>query len=161
MSKYQLIERERKFLLAAGQVNTTGLVQKQITDHYINNTMLRFRVVTDGESKQYKLTQKWPADALGVAAITTIYLSKHEFELLNIFDAVTVTKTRHLLQSGELTIGLDHYFTKTDELWLAEVEFASAAQMPGFKLPLPCIREVTGQAEFDGYVLARRFQEVS
>ena len=161
MSKYQLIERERKFLLAGEQVNTTGMLQKQITDHYLNNTMLRFRVVTDREGRQYKLTQKWPADVTGAAAITTIYLSRQEFELLNIFDAVTVSKTRHLLQSGELTIGLDHYFTETDELWLAEVEFASPEQMLDFELPLPCVREVTGQAEYDGYALARRFQQTS
>jgi CYTH domain-containing protein len=122
--------------------------------------MLRFRVVTDENGQQYKLTQKLPADAMGEAAITTIYLSKQEFELLNIFDAVTVSKTRHVLQYGRLVIGLDHYLTSTDELCLAEVEFASTEEMASFELPLPHISEVTGQPEYDGYALARRFQQV-
>jgi len=160
MSKYQLIERERKFLLAAEQVNTTGLPQKQVTDYYLSDAMLRFRTVTDKEGQQYKLTQKFPANAAGEAAITTIYLSKQEFELLNIFEAVTVRKTRYVLQYGRLVIGLDHYLTPTDELWLAEVEFASAEEMSSFELPLPHISEVTGQPEYDGYTLARRFQQV-
>lgn len=161
MSKYQLIERERKFLLASEQVNTTGLRQKQITDYYLNGAMLRFRVVTDEERQHYKLTQKSPADAMGKAAITTIYLNKQEFELLNIFDAVTVSKTRYLLHSGQLVIGLDHYLTETDELWLAEVEFSSTEEMLGFELPLPHISEVTGKVEYDGYALARRFQQIN
>jgi CYTH domain-containing protein len=161
MSKYQLIERERKFLLAGKQVNTTGLLQKQITDYYLNGAMLRFRVIADEEGQQYKLTQKRPANAAGEAAITTIYLSRQEFELLNIFDAVTVSKTRHVLQFGKLVIGLDHYLTATDELWLAEVEFASTEEMPGFELPFPHIGDVTGQPEYDGYALARRFQQIN
>jgi len=160
MSKYQLIERERKFLLSPEHVDATGLPQKQITDYYLNGAMLRFRVVTDKEGQTYKLTQKLPANASGEAAITTIYLSKQEFELLNIFDAVTVSKTRYLLQYGRLVIGLDHYFTPTDELWLAEVEFASIEETLGFELPLPHIGEVTGQPEYDGYALARRFEQV-
>ena len=159
MPKYQLIERERKFLLAGEQVNITGLRQKLITDYYLKGAMLRFRVVTDEEGQHYKLTQKSSANTAGEAAITTIYLNKQEFELLNIFDAVTVSKTRYLLQSGQLVIGLDHYLTKTDELWLAEVEFSSIEEMLGFELQLPHISEVTGQQEFDGYVLARRFQQ--
>jgi CYTH domain-containing protein len=161
MSKYQLIERERKFLLASEQVNTTGLRQKQITDYYLSGARLRFRVVTDEEGQHYKLTQKSPADAAGEAAITTIYLNKQEFELLNIFDAVIVSKTRYLLQSGQLVIGLDHYLTETDKLWLAEVEFSSTEEMLGFELPLPRIGEVTGQPEYDGYALARRFQQIN
>ncbi len=160
MSKYQLIERERKFLLAAEQVNTSGLPQKQLTDYYLNRAMLRFRVVADENGQQYKLTQKLPASASGEAAITTIYLSKKEFELLNIFDAVTVSKTRYVLQYGQLVIGLDHYLTSTDELWLAEVEFASTEEMLDFELPLPHISEVTRQPEYDGYTLARRFQQM-
>jgi len=161
MSKYQLIERERKFLLAGEQVNTTGLRQKQITDYYLKGAMLRFRVVTDKEGQHYKLTQKSSVNAAGEATITTIYLNRQEFELLNIFDAVTVSKTRYLLHSGELVIGLDHYLTETDELWLAEVEFSSSEEMLGFELQLPHISEVTGQLEYNGYVLARRFQQIN
>jgi CYTH domain-containing protein len=160
MSKYQLIERERKFLLSPKQVDTTGWPQKRLTDYYLNGATLRFRVVADENGQQYKLTQKLPANAAGEAAITTIYLSKQEFELLNIFDAVTVSKTRYLQQYDQLVIGLDHYLTPTDELWLAEVEFASTEEMLDFELPLPHIGEVTGQPEYDGYALARRFQRV-
>ena len=159
MSKYQLTERERKFLLASDHVNTKGLPCKQITDHYLNGTMLRFRMVTDDTCEQYKLTQKTPLTTPGESAITTIYLDKQAFAMLNIFNAVMVSKTRYLLKMGELIVGLDHYRTGTDELWLAEVEFSSAEAMRNFELHLPHIREVTGLPEYDGYALARRFQQ--
>lgn len=160
MSKYQLIERERKFLLAAGQVNISGLRRKQITDDYLKGALLRFRVVTEGENRQYKLTQKLAADEAGEALITTIYLKKQEFDVLNIFDAITVNKTRYLLQLSGLVIGLDHYLTETDELWLAEAEFSSLEEMQRFKPPFAYIGEVTGKPEYDGYTLARRFRQI-
>lgn len=159
MSKYQLTERERKFLLAGDQVNTGGLPCKQITDYYLNGAMLRFRMVADDTGEQYKLTQKTPLATPGESAITTIYLDKQAFSMLNIFDAIKVSKTRHLLELGGLIFGLDHYRTGTDELWLAEVEFPSAEAMRDFEMPLPYIRDVTGLPEYDGYALARRFQQ--
>lgn len=160
MSKYQLIERERKFELAGDQVNTGSLRYKHITDYYLNGTMLRLRVTRDEAGEQFKLTKKIPLPAAGESAITTIYLDKQEFELLNVFDAVTITKTRYLQPYGELVIGLDHYKSKTDKLWLAEVEFPSVAIMQSFEMPLPHMREVTGLPDFDGYALARRFRQV-
>jgi CYTH domain-containing protein len=159
MSKYQLIERERKFLLASDQVDTSSLLYKQITDHYLNGTMLRFRMVADDTGEQYKLTQKTSLTTPGESTITTIYLDKQAFAMLNIFDAVTVSKTRYLLQLSQLVVGLDHYRTGTGELWLAEVEFPSREAMRDFDLPLPYVREVTGLPEYDGYALAKRFQQ--
>ena len=159
MSKYQLTERERKFLLAGDQVSTGGLACKQITDYYLNGAMLRFRTVVDDTGEQYKLTQKTPLTTPGESAITTIYLDKQAFVMLNIFNAVMVSKTRYLLELGGLLIGLDHYRTGTDELWLAEVEFSSAEAMQNFELGLPHIREVTGLPEYDGYALAKRFRQ--
>ena len=50
--------------------------------------MLRFRGSAD-EGANNMLTQKLPLDNVGESAIATIYLDKHEFALLNIFDAVT------------------------------------------------------------------------
>jgi|SRR5882724_2409220 len=159
MSKYQLIERERKFLLANGQVDTAGLHEKKITDYYVSNTMLRFRIVVDDVAEQCKLTKKTPLDAFGETAITTIYLDKQEFETVNIFSSVVVTKIRYLLQLGLVVVGLDHYKNGTDELWLAEVEFSTERAMRDFELPLPYVREVTGIPEYDGYALAKRFQQ--
>lgn len=121
--------------------------------------MLRFRMVADDTCEQYKLTQKIPLATPGESAITTIYLDKQAFAMLNIFDAVMVSKTRYLLKLSELMIGLDHYRSGADELWLAEVEFSSAEAMLNFELPLPYLREVTGLPEYDGYALARRFQQ--
>lgn len=98
-------------------------------------------------------------DAFGEAAITTIYLDKQEFEMLNIFNSVIVTKSRYLLQLGLVVVGLDHYKNGTDELWLAEVEFSTGHAMRDFELPLPYVSEVTGIPEYDGYALAKRFQQ--
>ena len=159
MPKYALVERERKFLISPDHININGLPYKHITDHYILNTAIRFRMVTDGNGTTYKLTKKTPLNKTGEQQITTIYLSREEYLLLNSFECIAVEKTRHLVAAGPLVIGLDRYTNLSEELWIAEIEFATQVEMNNFQMPLTYIREVTTSPEFNGFELAKRFQK--
>jgi CYTH domain-containing protein len=161
MSKYALVERERKFLISPDHVNTSGLPHKHIIDHYILNTAIRFRLVTDENGTTYKLTKKISLNTTGEQQITTIYLSREEYLLLNSFKCVAVEKTRYLMAAGPLVIGLDRYTNLSEELWIAEIEFATNVEMNNFQMPLTYLREVTSNPEFNGFELAKRFQKIT
>lgn len=159
MPKYALIERERKFVISPDHVNISGLPYKHITDHYILNTAIRFRLVKDDNGTTYKLTKKVSLNTIGEQQITTIYLSREEYLLLNNFECVAVEKTRYLIAAGHLIIGLDKYTNLSEELWIAEIEFNTQEEMNNFQMPLTYLREVTASAEFNGFELAKRFQK--
>jgi CYTH domain-containing protein len=155
-SKYSRTERERKFLLNDHMDLVMELPYKLITDHYIKGLRLRFREVIDDGCKVCKLTQK--SDSIrGTSQLTTIYLSQTEFELLNVFPAVSVKKTRYIKAYDALVIAIDKYSKENDELWLAEVEFDSDEEMDKFVMPIDHIKEVTDNPDFNGFVLAERF----
>jgi len=155
--KYALIERERKFLIQPNQDLIKKLPFKTITDHYINNTFLRFRKVKDELGFVYKLTKKVPTDSFDKLLITTIYLSDTEYEILNSFHSVLIEKIRYIKKAGGFMIGIDIYIKGSDVLWMAEIEFDSDEDMTSFKMPLKHIKEVTGNPDFSGYELAKRF----
>jgi len=157
-SKYAHTERERKFLLQHSANMVNGLPYKQIADHYIKNSSLRFRRVTDGESVIWKLTKK-SQSIDGKAQITTIYLTEAEYGLLNIFDAILVEKIRYIKAYDNFVIGIDKYSKGNDELWLAEVEFNSDEEMSSFTLPFDYLAEVTDDINYNGFALAEKFGE--
>lgn len=158
--KYAHIERERKFLLA-GDINLVeALPYKVITDHYVKNTQLRFRMMTDHNGTIYKLTQKTHSSK-GQAPITTIYLQESEYKLLNIFDSVSVEKIRYIRDYGNFVLGIDKYLKGNDEIWLAEVEFNSDEEMKNFRPPFSYLDEVTDDTNYNGFILAQRFAAVS
>jgi CYTH domain-containing protein len=159
MSKYALVERERKFVIPPDHVNISGLPYKHITDHYMLNTAIRFRLVTDDNGTTYKLTKKTPLNITGEHLITTIYLDQEEYLQLNNFECVVVEKIRYLIATGSLVIGLDRYTNSSEELWIAEIEFITQEEMDNFQMPLIYLREVTTNPEFNGFELAKRFQK--
>jgi CYTH domain-containing protein len=155
--KYAHIERERKFLLAGGTSLVDDLPYKIINDHYVKGTQLRFRMVTDHNGSIYKLTQKAESNK-GQSPITTIYLQEFEYRLLNIFDSVSVQKTRYIRDRGNYMIGIDKYSKGNDELWLAEIEFISDEEMQNFAPPFNYLSEVTDDISYNGFTLAQRFE---
>lgn len=156
--KYAQIERERRFLLGSrpNEIQAMGLPVKGIRDHYIDGTNLRLREMSNENDKTLKLTKKTGL-SFGKEEITTIYLSTEEYKLLSKLPAVVASKTRWLLPSNNLTIGIDYYKSDTDELWLAEVEFETDEQMNDFIMPIPYEKEITGDDQFSGFTLAMRF----
>jgi len=121
---------------------------------------MRFRTVTDNNDTVYKLTQK-ALSSKGQSPITTIYLQESEFKLLNIFDSVSVTKTRYIRNYGDVVVGIDKYLKAEDELWLAEIEFNSDEEMGNFTPPFNYLNEVTDDINYNGFALAQRFEAIS
>jgi CYTH domain-containing protein len=158
--KYAHIELERKFLITDDIDLVEGLPNKVITDHYVKNTQLRFRMVTDNNGTIYKLTQK-AQSIKGQAPVTTIYLQESEYKLLNIFDSVSVEKIRYIRNYGNFVLGIDKYLKGNDEIWLAEVEFNSDEEMKNFTPPFIYLDEVTNDTNYNGFTLAQRFSVIT
>ncbi len=156
--KYVRIENERRFLLRRRdeELLTPDLPRRVILDNYIVGTNLRLREVDNEGEKVYKLTKKTTMSP-GREEITTIYLSPEEYHALSKLRAVVVSKVRFIAPYSDATIGIDSYANEEDELWLAEVEFETEAQMKNFVMPMPYEVEITGNEEFSGFALANRF----
>jgi CYTH domain-containing protein len=151
--KYALVERERRFLLAAppSGVRLTG--ERQITDCYLTGTRLRLRRVTRARSEpELKLTQKVPATRPGPVSglITNFYLSQAEYDLLATLPAAELAKTR--LSFPPYVI--DVFGPPRHGLVLAEVEMPTDAGLAACPPPPGSVAEVTSDERFTGGRLA-------
>lgn len=120
--RYARPERERRFLLSAEP--PAGVAYRRIEDRYIDGTRLRLRRVSDGEAAVHKLTQKVRTDVRDPAevALTTLYLSCDEYDLLCALPCRLVTKTRRICAVGPVRFAVDDFSGRLEGLRLAEVE---------------------------------------
>ena len=154
-SKYARVERERRFLL---QDLPEGLSRAdphvQITDNYITGTRLRLRKVRDPKTNKWtiKFTQKFAPDPrdLSRTIITNTYLNALETESLAISDANEIRKNRYHFDYEGHTFAIDMFLGDLFGLVLAEVSFASDAEMENFLPPSFAIAEVTNNETFSG-----------
>ena len=126
-----------------------------IEDRYITGTHLRLRRVTVVDELVYKLTQKVrpsPEDPFEVA-ITNMYLTPDEYELLLALPASALTKTRHIVPVAGVCFAVDQFHGHLRGLSLAEIE----VERRDAPLPRPAWlgREVTGEDRYSGGWLAR------
>lgn len=152
--KYALVERERRFLLAAAP--TEGIVTaRRITDRYLLGTRLRLRRVSDPRTGacQLKLTQKVPAGQPGHVRglITNTYLSQAEYDLLATLPAALLTKTRLSVPP----LAVDLFDSPRHGLVIAEAEFATDEEARSFRPGLEPVAEITDDARFTGGSLVR------
>jgi CYTH domain-containing protein len=148
-SKYALIERERRFLLAAPPPPDAVVVARRIIDRYLTGTRVRLRCIDD---REYKLTQKVPAGEPGPVqgTITTMYLSRPEYDAFAGLPAATLAKTR-------LTVPpwvVDVFDPPLDGLVLGEAEFGTDEAAHAFRPPVEVVAEVTDDPRFTGAALA-------
>jgi hypothetical protein len=147
--KYALVERERRFLLAASPVGMP-IRQVLIEDRYLRGTRLRLRRMTDLDEPAggvtYKFTQKIPTVAGTPGLITTLYLSAAEYAALVGIPADTLRKIR----SSFPPLGIDTFEGPLRGLVLAEAEFESAADEAAFRTPAEAVAEVTADVRFTG-----------
>ncbi|MGV3618582.1 MAG: hypothetical protein ACO1SV_24940 [Fimbriimonas sp.] len=145
MSKYALIERERRFLvdhlpedLGPGYV---------IEDRYLQGLRMRLRRIEGPDGVRFKLTQKLPRGP-SENQITTIYLSDAEYRRLRELPGDDLMKTRYRYRYGSTFWAIDVF----EGLTLAETELTENGEVD---LPPFLRREVTADARYEGANLAR------
>jgi CYTH domain-containing protein len=147
--KYAKTEWERRFLLDHFPSEASVTRIRRISDRYIEGTTLRLRQQSEGEDQiVFKLTQKLSGRrALGPQGlITTIYLTKDEYQVLASLPAKTLTKTRHSVPP----FGIDVFEGVLTGLVLAEAEFNSEAEASTLTAPSFAIKEVSDDSRFTG-----------
>jgi CYTH domain-containing protein len=154
-SKYALVERERRFLLAGPPPPSLTTAPRKITDRYLTGTRLRLRLVDylGSRATEYKLTQKVPAGRPGPVQglITNIYLTEDEYSVFATLPAAVLSKTRLSVPP----LGIDIFSPPLHGLVLAEAEFTTDSEASCFRPPACSLAEVTDDARFTGGRLAR------
>ncbi len=147
-SKYARIERERRYLLRdLPEGLTRASPHVQITDNYLTGTRLRLRKVREPQTNKWtvKLTQKFAVDPVDLSRtlITNIYLNPLETEVLGISDANEIRKNRYPFEFDGRRFSVDMFLGDLFGLVLAEVGFATDADIDSFAKPPFAIADVT------------------
>lgn len=148
--KYAVVERERRFLVAA---LPAGVVEsRQVVDRYVEGTRLRLREVhrPDG-SVQRKLGHKVRLGAgPEEVACTSLYLDDREWAVLEALPARELRKTRHVVERDGWRLVVDEH---QDGTLVAEVDDGDDPVRP---VPawLPVLREVSADEAWTGAALA-------
>jgi CYTH domain-containing protein len=149
--KYAVVERERRFLVA----KLPGAADKRlrIVDRYVTGTRLRLReVVTEDGVVTRKLGHKVRlGEGPREIACTSLYLDDDEWDVLCRLPAKTLSKVRHLVTRGGVTVAIDEL---EDGTLLAEIDDQDRAPVP---VPnwLDVLRDVTDDEKWTGAQLAR------
>lgn len=155
MSKYALIERERRFLLRdLPEPLTRASEHVQIWDNYITGTRLRLRRVRVPRTKEriWKLTQKYAPDPpdFSRTVITNIYLSAAEYEVLSVFEGNEIRKNRYPFEHEGRKYSIDIFLGSLWGLVLAETSFDTDEEMKEFRPPPFAVLDVTEDEMFTG-----------
>jgi CYTH domain-containing protein len=157
--KYARFEFERRFLanrVPSGLRTDTGW---RIYDRYIKNTHLRLRrqEPLGGGETIYKLGQKnapSPPD-FARTTMTTLYLSRGEYDVLANLPARELRKQRKHLSEGGRTFSVDVFEESLAGLVLAEVTVETSRELDEeWQLPGWVSREVSDDIRFTGAALA-------
>lgn len=157
--KYANRELERRFLLTRKPDQLDDQKCKEISDKYLNGTNLRLREISKDGSFQYKLTKKLNTSSQEKNShwVSTIYLSREEFDVLWQIAGKAYKKKRYYLESKSgHTIGIDEIRLEPSFIWIAEVEFRDTAEMERFQFPFDFAEEVTTDERYSGFELAKR-----
>lgn len=153
--KYSLIEREKRFLLAA-LPDGIGKTFRLIEDTYFQDTRLRLRRVTNplGQALELKLTQKFSGQGQQASerSITNLYLNQTEYELFAGLSGHRLRKRRYDYKASSYHYTIDVFEGPLAGLMLAEIEFAQNEPTP--TLPSFALKDVTDDSFFTGGQLA-------
>jgi CYTH domain-containing protein len=147
--KYARFELERRWLLE--RLPEGADAGSLILDRYIEGTRLRLRHA-EPPHEQFKLSQKEAPSPPDYArtVITTMYLSRKEYEILAALPAKELRKRRH--HFGRYSI--DVFEGRLAGLVLAETEFASEEEMRAHPIPEFAVQDVSDDVRYTGGSLA-------
>jgi len=158
--KYGKYEYERTYLLESNWLLNKKIKRtKKIRDKYIKGTKLRLRETRENNETKFKLTKKEKLNPAkkGVLKINTLYLTKEEFDKIDILEGFEIEKERHILQINQVRIGIDKIMLKGKSLFIAEVEFETEFEMNSFFMPFSYIMEITGNQNYNGFEIAKQY----
>jgi len=155
--KYAQIERERRWLVPAGQQPPLdGLPTVLIEDRYIIDTRFRLRRMTDTASGRtaLKLTRKYEAADPRARPIVTAYLTEAEYDMFGTLPARPISKRRHALPTALGGFSLDVFLGPLEGLLMVEKECPDSASLLTVTAPAWAGSEVTDDIRYSGGALA-------
>lgn len=159
-TKYGRAEWERRFIVRRLEEEIlAGAAILEIEDVYLPYGRLRLRRMTPQLGPAlYKVTQKLPMyqDGANGQMLTTIYVEGPAYqELITALKGYSLQKRRHRLREPNRGLVVDVFGGGLAGLVLAEIEFESAEAMRAYQPPAWCAEEVSKDARFRGFDLAR------
>jgi CYTH domain-containing protein len=151
--RYSILEIERRWLVNPKDIgNLAQSPFKIIKDLYITGTRLRLRLIEDVAGKTiYKLGKKYGKESKIAEPITTLYLTKNEYDLFSKMPGKLARKKRYILEKGSL----DQYMEPNLEHMIFELEFNDEASALSYVPPKFVSEEITGIEEYSGYKLSQ------
>ena len=151
--KYSLPEIERRWLVARDQVQSLGVAPaRKIEDKYLSSGRLRLRAVSlSGAPTIIKLGKKYQRAKDEPEQVVTIYLTESEYVGLLALPGTSARKLRYAVAEGALDV---YEFPECGSV-IFEVEFGNEAHAAAYEPPNFDGEEVTHQAAFSGYALAK------
>ena len=150
--KYSAIEIERRWLVdqvAVGDLSSVPF--REIEDLYVSGTRLRLRKVsTPNGGVIFKFGKKYGKRSLASEPVTNLYLTETEHRQLATLPGSMSSKRRYTVAGG----ALDIYRQPHPGLAVFEVEFDDEASAQAYRPPHFVTREVTSEAEFNGFSVA-------
>lgn len=157
--KYSKQEHERRWVLGNEVLaEIEGNSYSKVIDHYLKDTKMRLRSMTDSNSGQvtYKLTKKYGLGDDYSDPITTIYISKAEYEIFAGLPHFKIHKRRYPLVSDGLSYSVDVFDKNHQGLILAEIECATKEALLEVPSPPFSVKEVTEDARYRGGYLSEQ-----
>jgi len=149
--KYAVVERERRYLVAALPKGVTST--QTVVDRYLTGTRMRLReVVGDDGSVVRKLGHKVRlSEGPEEIACTNLYLDDAEWALLVDLPGRQLRKKRHLVHRDGLTVAIDEH---EDGALVAEIDDGDE---PSDVVPewLGVVEDVSADERWTGWALAK------
>jgi len=159
--KYSLLEIEKKWTVNKDKLSDlSNLKRIEVTDKYFPGTRTRLRKMFDTETKEtkYKLTKKYGKITQQTESLTTLYLSKFEYDFFNQQAGYILIKNIHQFPfSGNIFL-IEGFIKPEVDFILMEVEASSEKIINELEVPDFVINDVTNEKGYEGYNIASRYE---
>lgn len=155
--KYSSLEIERKWTVSKELLpDISKLNRIRVTDKYYPGTRTRLRKIeyTQNDEVKYKLTKKYGKITPQAEPLTTLYLSKFEYDLFNKNEGYLLIKDLHQYPYCGNNFLIEFFIKPKVDFILLEVEAATEMIINELKVPEFAIRDVTNEKNYEGYSIA-------
>jgi CYTH domain-containing protein len=160
LPKYARLEIERRWLAVPEALpDLTTLDGWIVRDRYLEGARLRLRHLVGVRSGEqvFKICKKYGKTGGCAEPITNLYLDAAEHALLDRLPGALLKKRKLRLERGGRGYTIDVHEGANADLVLVEVELESETAAAELIPPPFCGEEVTGDPDFEGLALAKRY----